>query len=384
MLSPPDKIPIRCKWVYKIKFHADGIIERYKARLVAKGFTQKEWIDYTETFAPVAKMVSVRAFLVLVIHHNWFIEQLDINNAFLHGDLHEEVYMTIPQGYSKQLPPNTIYKLTKSLYRLKQANRQWFHKLTTFLLTIGFQQSYADTSLFTLSQGSHFTALLLYVDDILLVGNHQRYALELLRCGNVLNDKPISTPLDLIQSLNLTDGEHLPDLSLYRTLVGKLIYLTITRPDISFAAQLLSKFSQEPRTPYMKDFLKVLRSSTEAEYRALADYTCELTWLKCLFKDLQLQVQSPIPIIYCDNSSTIALASNLIQHATIKNIEIDCHFVRDKIISKQVLPIFISRKFQAADVLTKGIPKVLHYNCLSKFGICSKAQLKIKQHAAQQ
>ncbi|GJS23768.1 retrovirus-related pol polyprotein from transposon TNT 1-94 [Tanacetum coccineum] len=202
---------------------ADGIIERYKARLVAKGFTQKEWIDYTETFAPV-------------IHHNWFIKQLDINNAFLHGDLHEEVYMTIPQGYSKQLPPNTICKLTKSLYRLKQANRQMFHKLTTFLLTIGFQQSYADTSLFTLSQGSHFTALLLYFDDILLVGNHQRvinsikdlgpphyylgieilrnshglvmsqrkYALELLKCGNVLNDKPILTPLDPIQSLNLT------------------------------------------------------------------------------------------------------------------------------------------------------------------------------------
>ncbi|GJW39505.1 retrovirus-related pol polyprotein from transposon TNT 1-94 [Tanacetum coccineum] len=259
-------------------FTCNGIIERYKARLVAKGFTQKEWIDYTETFAPV-------------IHHNWFIKQLDINNAFLHGDLHEEVYMTIPQGYSKQLPPNTICKLTKSLYRLKQANRQMFHKLTTFLLTIGFQQSYADTSLFTLSQGSHFTALLLYFDDILLVGNHQRvinsikdlgpphyylgieilknahglvisqwkYALELLRCGNVLNDKPISTPLDLIQSLNLTYGEHLLDPYLYKTLVVKLIYLTITRPDISFVAHLLSKFSQEPRTPYMKDFLKVLR-----------------------------------------------------------------------------------------------------------------------------
>ncbi|GJT49793.1 retrovirus-related pol polyprotein from transposon RE1 [Tanacetum coccineum] len=211
VLLPPGKMPIGCKWVYIIKFHEDGTIERFKARLVAKGFNQKEGIDYTKTFAPVAKMVSVRALLVLDVHHNWFIEQLDINNAFLHGDLHEEVYMTVPQGYSKQLPPNIVCKLTKSLYGLKQANKQW------------------------------------------------KYALELLKCGNVLNAKPISTPLNLIQSLNLTDGEPLPDPFLYRTLVGKLIYLTITRLDISFADQLLSKFSQAPRTPHLKALNRVLR-----------------------------------------------------------------------------------------------------------------------------
>ncbi|GKE49579.1 cysteine-rich receptor-like protein kinase 8 [Tanacetum coccineum] len=153
--------------------------------------------------------------------------------------------------------------------------------------------------------------------------SQRKYALELLKCGNVLNDKPISTPLDPVQSLNLTDGEPLPDPSLYRTLVGKLIYLTITRSDISFAAQLLSKFSQAPRTPHMKPLLRVLSSKkqtvvsmsfTEAQYRALADCPCKITWLKCLFKDLKLRVQGPIPI-YCDNSSTIAHASNPIQHA---------------------------------------------------------------------
>ncbi|GJX96526.1 retrovirus-related pol polyprotein from transposon TNT 1-94, partial [Tanacetum coccineum] len=155
----------------RVKFKADGSVERFKARLVAKRFNQTEGIYYKETFAPVAKMVSVRALLAVATHHNWPIEQLDINNAFLHGDLDEEFYMVVPQGYSSTLPLNLFCKLRKSLYGLKQANRQWFIKLTTFLTTLGFHQSYADTSLFTMAKGTSFTALLIYVDDIILTEN---------------------------------------------------------------------------------------------------------------------------------------------------------------------------------------------------------------------
>ena len=289
------------KWVFRIKYRAYGTIERFKARLVAKGFNQKEGVDYTETFAPVAKMVTVRTLLTLGIQKGWHIEQLDINNAFLHGDLYEEVYMAVPQGYPKPTSPNTVCKLQKSLYGLKHANRQWFDKLTTYLKGLGFKQSYVDTSLFTLHTASTTTSLLVYVDDIIITGNdkqlidhikHQldltfsikdlgpihyylgieclrnttgmvmtqrKYALELLKEAKTLHVKPAATPLDRNVKFNKTDGELLTDPSSYRTPVGKLLYLTMTRPDLAYAAQSLNQFLHEPRTPQLKALMRVIR-----------------------------------------------------------------------------------------------------------------------------
>ncbi|GJU16928.1 RmlC-like cupins superfamily protein [Tanacetum coccineum] len=420
---PPNKIPIRCKWVFRVKCKANGTIDRYKARLVAK-------------------------------------------------DLTEDIYMKLPPGYTKPHSKTSVCKLQKSLYGLKQANRQWFIKLTTFLIQLGFIQSYADTSLFTFRKDHIFLCLLVYVDDIILTGNDNTYitqiktqlhkefsikdlgsfnyylSIEILRNSTglimtqrkytlelqnacLLNVKPSSIPFDPLIKINHDDGDPLDDPTQYRALVGKLLYLTITRPDISYAAQTLSQFIQASRTPHLKALVKVLKylkscpgqglifqanstlnlkafcdsdwascsfsrrsvtgyciflgscliswkskkqtivskSSTEAEYRALADVTCELSWIKCLFKDLGLIISSPI-LVYYDNASAITLASNPIQHAKTKHIEIDCHFARDKIRQGLILPTYISTQHQLVDVLTKGISKAPHYQCLSKYGIC--------------
>ena len=148
---------------------------RHKARLVAKGYNQREEIDFIDTFSPVDKLVTVKVLLALSASQNWYLAQLDINNAFLNGDLFEEVYMDLPPGYTRQGEQQSgsskqMCKLHKSIYGLKQASRQWNITFTQAIISFGFSQSKCDYSLFTHGQGDNFVAILLYVDDIIIAG----------------------------------------------------------------------------------------------------------------------------------------------------------------------------------------------------------------------
>ncbi|KAJ1704540.1 hypothetical protein LUZ63_004319 [Rhynchospora breviuscula] len=468
---PRNKVAIGCKWVYCIKYHADGRVERYKARLVALGNRQVQGVDYIETFAPVAKMVSVKTFLAVAVARGWELHQMDVHNAFLHGDLNEEVYMRLPPGFTHS-QPGKVCRLRKSIYGLRQAPRMWFAKLTTALETYGFVQSKADYSQFTYHKGDAFIAILIYVDDLVVAGNNsdaihdfkqyisevfhmkdlgalkyflgieiargptglflsqRKYALDMLAECGLLGAKPATTPLEQNHKLAESIGEKVKDPERYRRLVGRLIYLTITRPELSYSVHTLAQFMHEPLEAHYDAALRVIRylkgnpgqgvllradsklqlngycdsdwascpttrrsltgyfvllggspvswktkkqptvsrSSAEAEYRSMANATCELLWLKSFLKSLDVAHEKPMNL-YCDSHAALHIATNPVFHERTKHIELDCHFVRDKIKDGFIATQYVRSSEQLADILTKALGKQQFHYLLSKLGI---------------
>jgi histone deacetylase 1/2 len=162
---------IDCKWVFKIKRKPDGSIDKYKARLVAKGYKQRYGIDYEDTFSPIVKATTIHLVLSIDVSRGWHLRQLDVQNAFLHGFLEEEVYMRQPPGYEDKNTPRYVCKLDKALCGLKQAPFAWYSQLSGRLQELGFKPSKVDTSLFYYCKGSHVTFMLIYVDDIIVASS---------------------------------------------------------------------------------------------------------------------------------------------------------------------------------------------------------------------
>lgn len=177
---PSNTNVIRSKWIYKTKLKEDGTIERFKARLVAQGYTQVEGIDFNETFSPVIKHTTIRLILALAVSKNWTLRQLDVQNALLHGDLKEEVYMSQPPGYIDRNFHNHVCKLKKSIYRLKQAPQAWFDHLSHYLVSPCFVCCIYDPSLFILKQDSNIAFMSVYVDDIILTDTNPSFLTKLI------------------------------------------------------------------------------------------------------------------------------------------------------------------------------------------------------------
>ena len=171
---PSGKNAIGYKWVYKVKHNSDGgSVSRYNGRLVAKGYAQTYGIDYEETFSPVAKMATVHAIIAVAASKNWMLHQMDVKNAFLHGDLQEEVYMEQPQGYEDLRHPHYVCKLKKALYGLKKAPRAWHARIVSYLVSIGFYMADADHSLYVCKNEHGIVIICIYVDDLIVGGDNE-------------------------------------------------------------------------------------------------------------------------------------------------------------------------------------------------------------------
>ncbi|XP_014517259.1 uncharacterized protein LOC106774734 [Vigna radiata var. radiata] len=338
-----------------------------------------------------------------------------------------------------------ICKLTKSLYGLKQASRQWFEKLSSYLISVNYKQSKSDHSLFTKRTDTCFTALLVYVDDIVLAGNsmeeityikellhnkfrikdlgelkyflglevarskkgihlcQRKYALDILEETGMEGCKPSTTPFLRDTSPLYKSDSHLNDPGPYRRLIGKLLYITNTRPDLCYTINLLSQFMQAPTEHHYRVVQHVLRyikstpneglyfsadslmhlkgfsdsdwatcpntrRSTTAEYRAIAATVCEIQWLHYLLQDLQIE-ESRIPALYCDNKSAHHIAHNQSFHERTKHIELDCHVVREKLQDGLLHLLSVCSDEQLADVFTKFPHRVNFQKIIPKLGL---------------
>ncbi|GJY31754.1 ribonuclease H-like domain-containing protein [Tanacetum coccineum] len=378
---PADRKPIGSKWIWKIKYKASGDIERYKARLVAKGFSQKEGFDYDETFSPVIKMSTVRCIVAIAVTNNWTLYQLDINNAFLYGDLHEDVYMTLPDGYN-------------------DANKS--------------KQSKFDYSLYTMQNGDKFIALLVYVDDIVIIGNddagikefkvflntkfmikdlgvlkyflgieivendlglcmsQRKYCIELLYEYGLLAARPTDIPLpenSVLSFEETTNDKYLSDFTTYQKLVAYADADWAKRPKTRRSVTGFCVFPGKTLVSWKsKKQPTISKSFSEAEYISMSSASCEVVWLGNLLHSIGLKDLYPVEL-FCDNSAAIQIADNPVFHERTKHFELDIYFVREKVLTSVIKTVKISSNMQTADIFTKYLGMVQHNLCCRNLGM---------------
>ncbi|GJX76006.1 putative ribonuclease H-like domain-containing protein [Tanacetum coccineum] len=447
---------IGTKWVYRNKKDERGIVIRNKARLVAQGHTQEEGIEYNEVFAPVARIEAIRIFLAYASYMGFMVYKMDVKSSFLYGQIEEEVYVCQPLGFEDPDHPNKVYKVVKALYSLHQALRAWYDTLANYLLCNGFERGKVDQTLFIKRHKGHILLVQIYVDDIIFGStkkelcdefeklmkdkfqmssmgeltfflglqvqqnkkgifiSQDKYVHEILRKFNYSDVKSASTPTDLEKPL-VQDGDTADvDEHLYRSMIGSLMYLTASRPDIMFAVCACARFQVSPKSSHLLAVKRIFRyvkgkpslglwyskdsplelvaytdsdyagaiqdrksttggcqflgnrliswqckkqtvvatSTTEAEYVAAASCCGQVLWIQNQLLDYGYNFMDTV--IYIDNTSTICIIENPVQHSKTKHIEIRHHFIRDCNAKKLIQMAKIDTQHNVADLLTKG------------------------------
>nr|GEV17079.1 putative RNA-directed DNA polymerase [Tanacetum cinerariifolium] len=471
---PNNSKCIGVKWVFKTKLNEKGEVEKYKARLVARGYGQEFGIDYMEVYAPVARMDTIRLMLALAAQNGWSIYQMDVKSAFLHGMLQEDVYVQQPQGYVKNNNEHKVYKLQKALYGLKQAPRAWYSRIEAYFIAEGFVRSKTEHTLFIKKQEKEKVLYVnIYVDDLLFTGNNERlmedfkasmkaefemtdlgkmryflgieviqsssgihisqkkYAAEILTRFKMVDCNSVVNPIVPGNRLTHDGGEEVNE-TVFKQLVGSLMYMTTTRPDIQFVVSFISRFMAKPTETHLAAAKRVMRylqgtldygiwyrrggkgkmeiyadsdfagdltdrkstsgyvilwdgaavswsskkqsivalSSTEAEYVAAASCACQVIWMREMLNEFGL-TQMGSSVIKCDNTSAIQLSRNPVFHGRCKHIGVRFHFLRD-LVNKGIVGLeYVDTREQVADIFTKPLHRDVFQGLRERLGVCS-------------
>jgi hypothetical protein len=454
---PENYNVIGTKWVFRNKQDSDGQVVRNKARLVAQGYTQIEGLDFGETFAPVARLEAIRILLAYANHYNIKLYQMDVKSAFLQGKLAELVYVEQPPGFEDLKRPHHVYVLHKALYGLKQAPRAWYDTLKEFLIHNGFKIGLVDITLFTKVKGKDLFVCQIYVDDIIfgstnrvlsdefskmmikrfemsMVGelkfflglqirqlkhgtfiSQEKFAKDIIKKFDMDKAKSISTPMQTNAHLDLNREGNSADQKEYRSMIGSLLYLCASRPDIMLSVCMCARFQADPKDIHRTAVRRILRylihssgfglwypkgapfeligysdsdyagckvdrkstsgtcqflgrslvswsskkqnsvalSTAEAEYIAAGSCCAQLLWMRQTLKDFNISM-SQVPLL-CDNESAIKLANNPVQHQRSKHIEVRHHFLRDHVEKKDIQLCHVRTEAQLADIFTKPL-----------------------------
>ncbi|GKA04550.1 retrovirus-related pol polyprotein from transposon TNT 1-94 [Tanacetum coccineum] len=338
LVPRPDKVMvITLKWIYKVKLDELGGILKNKARLVARGYRQEEGIDFEESFAPVARLEAIRIFLAFAAHMNMVVYQMDVKTAFLNGNLREEVYVSQPDGFMDPDNPNHVYKLKKALYGLKQAPRAWYDMLSSFLISQDFSKGSVDPTLFIL--------------DTSMVEKSK---------------------LDEDKEGKAVDPSH------YHGMIGTLLYLTASRPNLQFAISFAdadhagcqdTRRSTSGSMQFLGDRLvswsskrqkSAVISSTEAEYIALSGCCAQVLWMRSHLTNYGFGFNK-IPIS--------------------KHIDIRFHFIKEHVENGVIELYFVNTEYQLADIFTKALGKERIKFLSNKVGMRSFTPETLKQLA---